>query len=306
MTSLHEPVMLEASLELLAPHPGARIVDATVGTGGHAEEILRRLKGKGELIALDRDPEMLECAAKRLSPFGSSVRLVHARISHLREVLVGSGLEPVDGILLDLGVCSLQLDDPTRGFRFAPADREVPLDMRMDRSTGPTAAGLLEQLEEPALARLLREGGVPRSRSFARAIRSRLPLRTAAELVQAVRAVRAPARTHHPATLIFQALRIAVNNEYAELEAALESSPDLLRSGGRLVVLSYHSGEDRRAKGFFAREARGCICPPGLPVCGCGRSARLRILARGAGPGTEEVARNPRARSARLRGGERL
>jgi hypothetical protein len=142
VTPPHLPVLLEPVLELLSPRPGMRIVDATVGGGGHAEAIARRLAGEGELIAIDRDPEMLECAGKRLAPFGSSVRLVHARISHLHEVLGGVELEAVDGILLDLGLCSLQLDDPERGFRFQPAGRPVPLDMRMDRSRGKTAAAL--------------------------------------------------------------------------------------------------------------------------------------------------------------------
>jgi 16S rRNA (cytosine1402-N4)-methyltransferase len=282
-----------------------RIVDATVGGGGHAEAIARRLAGEGELIAIDRDPEMLECAGKRLAPFGSSVRLVHARISHLHEVLGGVELEAVDGILLDLGLCSLQLDDPERGFRFQPAGRPVPLDMRMDRSRGKTAAELLEEIDEAGLAGLLREGGVPRPKAVARAIRARLPIQDARELVEAVGEVPLPQRSHHPATLVFQALRIAVNDEYRELEAGLETAVELLQPGGRLAVLSYHSGEDRRVKQLLAREARGCICPPRMPVCGCGRTPRLRVLARGKGPSPEEVLRNPRARSARLRGGER-
>jgi 16S rRNA (cytosine1402-N4)-methyltransferase len=305
LSAPHLPVLLEPVLELLAPGPGKRIVDATVGGGGHAEEIALRLAGEGELVAIDRDAEMLERAGKRLAPFGSMVRLVHARISHLREVLDGAGLSPVDGILLDLGVCSLQLDDPERGFRFQPAGGAVPLDMRFDRSRGKTAAALLEEFEEAELAGVLREGGVPRPRTLAREIRARLPMETAAELVEAVRAARLPERKHHPATLAFQSLRIAVNEEYRELEAGLDSALDLLRPGGRLAVLTYHSGEDRRVKERLAREARGCICPPDLPVCGCGRLPRIRVLARGKGPSPEEVLRNPRARSARLRGGER-
>ncbi len=305
MTPPHLPVLLEPVLELLSPQPGLRIVDATVGGGGHAEAIARRLGGAGKLIAIDRDPEMLECAGKRLAPYGSSVRLVHARISHLREVLAGAELDAVDAILFDLGLCSLQLDDPVRGFRFQPAGRPVPLDMRMDRTWGRTAAELLEETEEAELAGLLREGGVPRPRAVARALRSRLPIGDAGELLEAVSTVALPQRSHHPATLVFQALRIAVNDEYRELEQGVEAAVELLRPGGRLAVLSYHSGEDRRIKEIFAREARGCICPPGLPVCGCGRTPRLRLLARGKGPPPEEVLRNPRARSARLRGGER-
>jgi 16S rRNA (cytosine1402-N4)-methyltransferase len=177
--------------------------------------------------------------------------------------------------------------------------------MRFDRSRGKTAAALLEELGEKELADLLREGGVPRPRTLAREIRSRLPLETAAELVEAIRAARLPERKHHPATLAFQSLRIAVNNEYRELDIGLESALEVLRPGGRLAVLTYHSGEDRRVKEKLAQESRGCICPPELPVCGCGRVPRIRLLARGKGPSPEEVLRNPRARSARLRGGER-
>ena len=178
--------------------------------------------------------------------------------------------------------------------------------MRMNRQQGPTAAKLLESVDEAGLVELLREGGVPRPRTVARALRNHRPIRTVGDLLAALESVRLPARTHHPATLVFQALRIAVNDEYAELEHALEDAALLLAPGGRLVVLSYHSGEDRRVKAFLAREARGCICPPGLPVCGCGRRPRFRILARGRGASEEEIRSNPRARSARLRAGERL
>jgi 16S rRNA (cytosine1402-N4)-methyltransferase len=297
--------MLAEVLEVLAPGPGKRIVDATVGAGGHAEAILGALGSDGELVVIDRDPEMLELAAKRLSPLGSRVRFIHARLSQLEPSLADAGVAAVDGVLLDLGLCSAQLDDPTRGFRFQDFEGTVPLDMRMDRSSGESAAQLLERLDEEGLCEVLREGGVPRARAVARAIRSRLPIRTARRLADAVGGVRLPPRSHHPATLVFQALRIAVNEEYRELEAGLEQALDVLAPGGRLVVLSYHSGEDRRVKGFLAREARGCICPPDLPVCGCGRTPRVRVLARGEGPSQEEVARNPRARSARLRAGER-
>jgi 16S rRNA (cytosine1402-N4)-methyltransferase len=296
--------MLEAVLGLLAPAPGKRIVDATVGAGGHAEAIARMVADRGELIVLDRDPEMLELAAKRLAPLPSQVRFVHAPMSRLGEVVREDG-RPLDGILLDLGLCSAQLDDPARGFRFGPADTPVPLDMRMDRTTGETAAELLERLDDDALSALLRDGGVPRARAVARAIREALPIRTAAELLRCLKGVRLPDRSHHPATLVFQALRIAVNDEYGELERTLDAIPDLLAPGGRLAVLSYHSGEDRRVKEFLAREARGCICPPGLPVCGCGRKVRMRVLVSGDRPSADEVSRNPRSRSARLRGGER-
>ena len=306
MIPAHTPVMLEPVLELLDPRPGARIVDGTVGAGGHSEAIARRLAGQGQLISIDRDPEMLELAAKRLSPFGETVRLMHVRLSHLRESLSGVGLDPVDGILLDLGICSAQLDDLDRGFAFRRTAAPAPLDMRMNRTQGPTAAQILESADAVRLTEILRDGGVPRPRTIARALVERRPLLTVGDLVGAIESLRLPRRAHHPATLVFQALRIAVNDEYGELQAVLENAIDLLRPGGRLVVLSYHSGEDRRVKGFLAREARGCICPPDLPVCGCGRTPRVRILTRGKGPSDDEVRANPRSRSARLRVGERL
>jgi 16S rRNA (cytosine1402-N4)-methyltransferase len=177
--------------------------------------------------------------------------------------------------------------------------------MRMDQDRGETAAELLARLDEAELTAVLREGGVPAPRRSARAIRSRLPIRTTHELREALRGIKLPRRRHHPATLVFQALRIAVNDELRELESALESAVELLAPGGRLAVLSYHSGEDRRVKEFLVREARGCICPPDLPRCGCGRSPRLEILTKGEGPDPDEVLRNPRARSARLRAAKR-
>jgi 16S rRNA (cytosine1402-N4)-methyltransferase len=297
--------MVAEVLELLAPRPDAHIVDGTTGHGGHAEAILERLGPDGMLIGLDRDPEMLAVAEERLRGFGARVKLFHARFSFLREVAAAAGALPVDGVLLDLGVCSAHLDRIERGMSFRAAEQPVPLDMRMDRSCGETAAELLARIGRDELAQLLRDGGVPAAGRIARALHENRPIRTVQELVAALEGVRLPARRHHPATLVFQALRMAVNDELAELDAGLEGALDVLAQGGRLAVLSYHSGEDRRVKQFMAREARGCICPPDLPVCGCGRVPRLRIVARGFKPSSVEVRRNPRARSARLRGGER-
>ncbi len=306
MSALHVPVMVEAVLHLLNPEPGRRIVDATTGAGGHAERILEELGPDGELIGIDRDSEILEHARERLGRFGSAVQLVHARLSYLKEVVEGCGHEHVDGVLMDLGVSSAQLDNPERGFRFTTGSEPVPLDMRMDPRTGETAAELIERLDERELADVLRGGDVPAPLRVARAIRAHRPVRTAQDLLVALENVRLPRRRHHPATLIFQALRLAVNEELTELDRGLEAASDVLAPGGRLAVLSYHSGEDRRVKQFLAREARGCICPPDLPVCGCGRVPTFRILARGTRPDEAEVSHNPRARSARLRGGERL
>jgi 16S rRNA (cytosine1402-N4)-methyltransferase len=297
--------MVAEVLDLLAPAPGERIVDATTGHGGHAEAILERLGESGVLVGLDRDPEMLAVAEQRLARFGARARLFHARFSFLREVVAAAGVAPVDGVLFDLGVCSAHLDTLERGMSFRAGDAPVPLDMRMDRGSGETAAELLARVDEAELARLLDDGGVPGARRVARALCARRPIATVQELVAAVESVPLPRRKHHPATLVFQALRMAVNDELAELDAGLESALEALRAGGRLAVLSYHSGEDRRVKAFLAREAKGCICPPDLPVCGCGRTPRVRIRARGAKASPAELRRNPRARSARLRGGVR-
>ena len=297
--------MVDEVLELLAPRPDAHIVDGTTGHGGHAEAILGRLGPDGMLVGLDRDPEMLAVAEERLRPFGARAKLFHARFSFLREVAAAAGALPVDGVLLDLGVCSAHLDRVERGMSFRATDEPVPLDMRMDRSSGETAAELLARIGQSELAQLLRDGGVPMAGRIARALYAKRPIETVQQLVAALEGVRLPERRHHPATLVFQALRMAVNDELAELDAGLACALDVLATSGRLAVLSYHSGEDRRVKQFMAREARGCICPPNLPVCGCGRAPRLRIVARGVKASAFELRRNPRARSARLRGGER-
>jgi 16S rRNA (cytosine1402-N4)-methyltransferase len=297
--------MVEPVLEVLDPRPGGRFVDATLGLGGHAERIAERVGEAGLLIGIDRDAELLPLAQARLARFAGSVRLVHARLSYLQQVVEGAGVGRVDGVLLDLGVCSAHLDQPERGFSFKRGAAPAPLDMRMDRSRGETAAELIERLDETALADVLHAGGAPAPRALARAIKAKAPLATTQELVDALRGVRLPRRHHHPATLVFQALRIAVNDEIAELDRGLEAAVAVLAPGGRLAVLTYHSGEDRRVKRFIAEQARGCICPPDLPVCGCGRKARLEPLGRARRADPAEVRANPRARSALLRGAQR-
>lgn len=308
MTEAHVPVMLDRVLEVLAPQPGARIVDGTLGLGGHAEAILERIGGGGVLFGIDRDAELLEAAEQRLARFGRAARLAQARLSRLAEVVRAAGVASVDGVLFDLGVCSLHMDEPSRGFSFRQASGapDAPLDMRLDRSRGETAAELLERVDESELTRILETGDVPSPRRMARTLLARLPIRTTRELVDASAGVRLPRRHHHPATLVFQALRMAVNSELEELDAGLDAAVELLCSGGRLAVLSYHSGEDRRVKERLAQEVKGCICPPDLPQCGCGREPRMKLIARGEGPSAEEIEHNPRARSARLRAGERL
>lgn len=302
----HEPVMLEETLAALKPRPGERVLDGTLGLGGHAERILEEIGPEGRLLGLDRDASLLERASERLARFGASFRGVHAPFSLLETVARGSGLVPLDALLLDLGVCSVHLDDPERGFSFAELAADAPLDMRLDQSRGESASQLLERIDEAELVQILQRGDVPGAKRIAQALLEARPLRRVGDLTAVLQTVRLPRRRHHPATLVFQALRIAVNNEAEELRAALDSSLEVLAPGGRLAVLAYHSGEDRVVKRFFDAEVKGCICPPALPVCGCGREPRLTHIARGTKASEDEVARNPRARSARLRAGARL
>jgi len=311
----HQPVLLEECLALLGPggEPGAIVVDGTVGTGGHAEAMLARSAPDGRLIGLDRDSAALAIARARLAPFGARVTLVHASFRDQLRVLGECGAARIDALLLDLGMSSLQLDAEGRGFRFAEDSAEdAPLDMRMDPSTGPSAADLLRDSDEATLARWFAEyGELPGAHRLARAVvserRSR-PLRSAADLLRVVRAAGVGrGRRHHPGTLVFQALRIAVNDELGALTDVLDQAPAALRPGGRLLVIAYHSLEDRAVKQRIAALERGCTCPPELPVCVCGRSPQLRRLTRRpVRPGEAEVRANPRARSARLRVAERL
>ena len=306
-------MLLEESLEWLALHPRSLVVDGTVGGAGHADAILARSAPDGRLIGLDRDRDALAAAASRLARYGERVRLVHASFRDLRAVLDALGIDRVDGVLLDLGVSSHQLDTPARGFRFAAdsADR-APLDMRMDAGAGPDAAELLRDASAEQLEDWLRRyADLPGARRLARALvaaRERAPLRTAADLVRVIREARVGGgRRHNPATLVFQALRIATNDELGALAAGLEAAIEALRPGGRLVVIAYHSAEDRIVKNGLRDAARGCTCPPHVPVCVCGGRVRLRVLTRrpiSAGPA--ELSHNPRSRSARLRAAERV
>ncbi len=301
----HVPVMLAEVLRHLALKEGARVVDATLGIGGHAEAILRRIGAEGRLVGIDRDADMLAHARGRLARWQERIELCCAPHSELGRVARDCGIERADAILLDLGVCSAQLDDPERGLSFRSASAGAPLDMRLDRRIAGTAADLLAELDENGLVELLRAGDVPAPRRVARALQAAKPIETTGGLLAALEKVRLPRRHHHPATLVFQALRMAVNDEAHELESALEAAVELLAPGGRVVILSYHSGDDRRVKHFLRREERGCICPPRLPECACGRTPRLGIVARGETASETEVGLNPRARSARLRGAER-
>ena len=304
----HEPVMVDEVLDGLAVRPGGRYVDATAGLGGHAEAILGAAQPGGALLGLDVDPQALETARERLQRFGEAVVLVRGHYRDIAAIAAAHGFERVDGVLYDLGVSSLQLEAPGRGFSF---QRDEPLDMRMDPDGELSAAVIVNEYGERELAELLRGyGEEPRSRAIARAIVARRPLHTTGELASAVAQVagRGRERRINPATLTFQALRIAVNRELDFLVDTLSAACDLLAgAGARLVVIAFHSLEDRIVKNFLRRESRDCICPTRIPTCLCGHRATLRLVTkRVRKPGAAEVARNPRARSARLRVAEAL
>lgn len=306
----HVPVLLDRVVDLLAPRPGALIVDATLGLGGHAVALAERIRPGGRLVGIDRDPQALEIARGHLAGFGDAFLALHGRHERLVELLDGAGIGPVDGILLDLGVSSMQLDDVRRGFSFR---QDGPLDMRMDSGAAGDAADLVAGADETELTRILREFGEERrARAIARAIvreRAVEPILTTARLADIVRRALGPAALRFridPATRSFQALRIAVNGEIAGLERLVEDATGCLRPGGRLVVIAYHSLEDRAIKHSMRALAHRCTCPPDLPVCGCGRQDLLRVLTtRPVRPDDDEIRRNPRARSARLRAAER-
>ena len=309
----HLPVLAEEVLAMLQPRPGSLQIDATVGGGGHTERILEATNPDGRLLGLDADAAAIARVDGRLRPrFDNRLVLRQANFRELAEVAPKAGFGAVDGCLFDLGLSSFQLVDTDRGFGFRAGG---PLDMRFDAGRGVPAAELLATLDADELTALFRRyGEEPKARRIALAIidaRGSAPVATAEELAALVERVvppnpRQPRRTH-PATRVFQALRIAVNEELEALEIGLAAAVDLLRPGGRLVVLSYHSLEDRIVKRFFAAERRGCVCPPEIPVCVCGRNPRLRLVTRrSVTPTPEEVAANPRSRSARLRAAERL
>jgi 16S rRNA (cytosine1402-N4)-methyltransferase len=309
----HLPVLVDEVMTTLAPAPGSLQIDATLGGGGHTQRILEATSPDGRLLGLDADPAAVSRVAERLQArFGDRLVLRQANFREVAEVAPAAGFGRVDGLLFDLGLSSYQLADQERGFGIRTGG---PLDMRFDPSRGTSAAELVASLDTAELTALFRRyGEEPHAGRIARAIvasRANGPITTADELSELVVRV-APAaipgrRRIHPATRVFQALRIAVNAELEALEAALAASVELLRPGGRLVVLSYHSLEDRIVKHFFQAERRGCVCPPSLPVCVCGRGPRLRLVTRrSVVPSPAEIARNPRARSARLRAAERL
>ena len=281
-------------------------MDGTVGAGGHSWGILQASSPDGQLLGMDVDPQALELAGKKLAEFSGRWHLVQASYVTLRERLEELKWEKVDGVLLDLGLSSMQLDTASRGFSFQV---EAPLDMRFDPEGEVSAADLVNQLGEAELADLLyRYGEERRARQVARAIVAARPITTTIQLARVVaRTTRGGKRGIHPATRTFQALRIAVNGELEALEQVLPLTPEVLLPGGRLAVISFHSLEDRIVKQFMRSESRNCICPPGQPDCTCDHRASLRVLtAKPIRPQEEEVENNPRSRSARLRVAERI
>lgn len=308
--STHTPVLLSESIEALQPRSGGRYVDATLGRGGHAEKMLELSAPDGMLLGIDADPEAVKAADRRLRPFGDRVLLVQSYFDQLTDIVDRTEFGPVQGILFDLGVSSPQLDTAERGFSF---QQEAPLDMRFGPAAERTAADLVRTQTAEELERIFREFGEERyARRIARRIvedRRKRPIETTSQLAALVLSStpRSRGETIHPATRVFQALRIAVNDELGRLRRALPQAVEVLAAGGRIAVISFHSLEDRIVKHFFRQEERGCICPPELPVCVCGRVPRLRVLtSRPIGAADDEVAVNPRARSAKLRVAERV
>lgn len=302
--------MRQEAVGLLGCRAGGRYVDGTLGAGGYAEAILEASAPDGRVLGLDWDASAIERAARKFANRGERIRLAHASYADLREVLTTVGWERVDGIVLDLGVSSLQLDEPDRGFSLL---RDGPLDMRMDRTRARTAADLIHTLSERELAQLIRDFGEERwARRIAKAVVARRaihPFRTTLELADLIRRTvpaTADSRRIHPATRTFQALRLAVNRELDDLERFLAFALDVIEEGGRLCIVSFHSLEDRMVKHAFKAWAARCTCPPRALRCTCSRQSQARLLNRKAlTPSSAETAENPRARSARLRAVEK-
>src|SRR5881398_949283 len=302
-TSDHIPVLADEVRRLVAVRPGETVVDATFGAGGHAGLLAADLNGQGRYVAIDRDPTVEPYFESFKRQFGSlQPRLLRGEFSLVLEGLAANGVE-ADVVLLDLGVSSMQLDVPERGFSYAT---DAPLDMRMDPSGDVTAAELVNEESERELASIFRRYGEERyARQIARAIVRRRPVESTSELVEVIKsAIPAPARfgEGHPAKRVFQALRIVVNDELGSLEEVLPAALELLRPGGRLALIAFHSLEDRMVKHFLRDKERGCTCPPDFPVCVCGHEPELRAIERRPiKPSQAEIAANPRAASARLR-----
>ena len=309
MTKQHQSVLEGEILKYLDLEEGSLIVDGTLGDGGHTELILKNTTGV-RVLAIDRDLDAIERAGKRLAPFKNRTILVHENFSNIKTILKKANVMNVNGLLLDLGVSSPQLDSPERGFSFM---RNGPLDMRMDSTQKTTAADLLVNLSDRELVFTIKEYGEERyPKRIVRAIRKaqiQNAITTTHQLSNIISSVIHLSRSTkiHPATRTFQALRIAVNNELEHIKKTLSDSIEILQASARIMVISFHSLEDRIIKNFFKDEERGCICPPKIPICSCGHMARLKIITRKpVTPSAEEVRDNSRASSAKMRVAERV
>jgi 16S rRNA (cytosine1402-N4)-methyltransferase len=306
----HIPVMLHEVIAYLNLKPNGIYVDCTLGGGGHTEKIIEKIVPGGRVIGIDQDPNALAAASKRLSQYEANVCFVHSNFYRLKNVITELEIEAVDGVLFDLGVSSHQLDEGDRGFSYM---QDAPLDMRMNPKDPLTAEKLVNELDEQQLAKIIRDYGEERwAKRIAQFIvehRRVRPIHTTGELVEIIkRAIPAGARREgpHPAKRTFQALRIAVNDELNRFAQALRDAVDILRPGGRVCVISFHSLEDRITKEVFKELARSCICPPELPVCSCNKQKVVEIVTgKPVLPGNEELTQNPRARSAKLRVAEK-
>ena len=301
---LHQPVLVAETLTALNVQPGGRYIDCTVGTGGHAAAILEASAPGGQLLGIDADPDALQLARGRLQ--GKKTILVNDNFINLKSICQKHGFFPLQGILFDLGLSSLQLNKNSRGFSF---QHDAPLDMRFSPDQQLTAADIVNTFSEADLAHIIFQYGEEHfSRQIARNIVLKRPLYTTMELTQVVLEIFGNRRGHiHPATRTFQALRIAVNKELENIEVSLPQAVDLLDQDGRLVVISYHSLEDRLVKNFMRTQSQHCICPPVIPVCVCNHSPTLTLISkRITTPSASEISANPRSRSAKLRMAERL
>ena len=309
----HKPVMVNEVVKLLITRSDGLYVDGTTGSGGHSEAILKKLDQDGRLICLDRDPDAIEITRKRLDAGGYKDKyiIVKANFADMDTALEKAGADKVDGILIDLGMSSYQLDHSGRGFSF---NRDEPLDMRMDNESGKNAMEFLNELSAQEIESVLKRYGEERlAKPIARSIvreRNKSPIRSSGRFADIVRShypVFQRNRKKDPATRAFQALRILTNNELENLNAILEKAPDILNKGGRILFLTYHSLEDRLVKRAMVDWENSCSCPPDLPLCVCDKKQKFkRLNKRGLLPQQEEIAENPRARSARLRGAERI
>lgn len=308
MSFHHIPVLLNETIELLDCKPGSVIVDGTLGGGGHASEILRRIVPGGLLVGIDQDPEALKAARERLVSYEDSLITVHDNFANLEEIMHRCSLSHIDGMVIDLGVSSHQLDKGSRGFSY---QEDARLDMRMNPDQDLSAYEVVNEYEEARLARIIAEYGEERwAKRIAQFIVKNRPIETTGQLAEVIKAAipaRARRRGPHPAKRTFQAIRIEVNNELENLKQVLEQAVSFLRPGGRLCVITFHSLEDRIVKNAFRNMENPCTCPPKAPICSCGKKPLIKILTRKPiKPSDEEVEANPRARSAKLRACQKL